>query len=448
MYKNNIPMTSANIKQFEAYQAGTGQLLKDIQSITKNLTELLLTENSQTGNEVTEVIVPPQQSIVQDTSGTNRTLPEALLLNHKLVDLLYSGSDTTPMASTPPGQITNQEGHTLLATPEQGITEQNHQAANTVFDLSLKLIPQPKEGTLSLREAVSIGLPTPEQLSSIPEQSSLMNADQPPLTGSINPQEQAALAELLRRNPSFGPIADQVSEGMIGTKELLTLLQNTLPQMEEDIARTLLASPEYRKLLESAFHDKWTITPEKLAEKSAVTELYTKLQEDMEKLSSFTKLEKLMNEETRLQEPVKNLQENLHFMKDLNEMFTYLQLPLQLKNQDVHSELYVYNRKKNLQSKDTLSVLLHLDMTNLGSMNIHLRLDHNTIQAKFYLDEEDTGKLILEHMPSLTQALSNKGYSLHSEVNSSYEKPDFSKDFIEDNVSEGDIKRYTFDIRT
>jgi hypothetical protein len=51
-------------------------------------------------------------------------------------------------------------------------------------------------------------------------------------------------------------------------------------------------------------------------------------------------------------------------------------------------------------------------------------------------------------MPSLTEALAKKGYSLHSEVNQAYEKIDFSRDFIEDPITEGDVKRYTFDIRT
>ncbi|MBP1756712.1 MAG: hypothetical protein H6Q59_3110, partial [Firmicutes bacterium] len=258
-------------------------------------------------------------------------------------------------------------------------------------------------------------------------------------------QEQSSFAETMRMNPTLQHLADQVAVGSISTQEVLAELQDKLPTMSEIDALKLVSSPIYQSLMEHSFHDKWTLSPEQLAKKSNVKELYEHLVQDMDKL---TKLSKLSSDESRLQEPVKNIQENLRFLKDLNEMFTYLQLPIQLKNQDVHSDLYVYTNKKALQSKENISVLLHLDMTHLGSMNIHIQMDHNIVRAKFYMENSEAKELIAEHIRSLTDALSKKGYHLHSEVNSSYEKTDFSKDFIEDSINDGDVKRYTFDIRT
>ena len=414
MFKNNIPMTVANIRQFEAYQSGTSRLLNDIQSITKGLSELI-TPNYTEG------------SPGQDTG----TITKALQVNHRMLDLLLSNSKQT----TPTVEPVVSDLNSLLASPKQGTI-----SLEATSDLIKANYPD-------IAPLLSDELGQPLSSTSNEIQSPI-TSDLKPLPELLNPRERASLADLLRSMPSLRPIADAVMEGTIPTRELLVALQHNLPQLEAPIAESLLASPPYQTLLETAFHDKWTITPEKLTDKAALQELYDNLREDIEQLSALAKLEVSIKEEAKLQAPAKNLQENLRFMQDLNEMYTYLQLPVQLKNQDVHSELFVFTRKKALQNKEDLSVLLHLDMTKLGSMNIHIRMNHNNVQAKFYIENQDAQRLISEHMPSLTESLMNKGYRLHSEVTRAYEKPDFSRDFIEDQITEGEVKRYTFDIRT
>ena len=64
-----------------------------------------------------------------------------------------------------------------------------------------------------------------------------------------------------------------------------------------------------------------------------------------------------------------DLQQNLAFMKMLNEQFAYMQLPLKLSQQNAHGDLYVMTRKNALKkSKDNLKVLLHLEMDSLGTL--------------------------------------------------------------------------------
>jgi flagellar hook-length control protein FliK len=167
----------------------------------------------------------------------------------------------------------------------------------------------------------------------------------------------------------------------------------------------------------------------------------------MEVFSLIGKTEEKLPESLKLQEPVKNLQENLHFMKDLNQLFTYLQLPVQMENQDIHSELYVFTNKKALRAKKELSVLLHLDMPNLGSLNIHVTLEHNMVKAKFYPEEKAAKAILTDNVTSLDEALRKKGYLFSYEVMDAYQKPDFVKDFIEQNAEESSPARYSFDIR-
>jgi hypothetical protein len=367
-----------------------------------------------------------------------------LQINNELLDIL--------LGSLPSGTADNitSDLSSLLAQLKQGtITREEliHQIKTRYPDLEQQLSAELNQ-MMSAPNNESQAAPIPDPLTSLINKIASANDNQKPLSVLLNPEERASFAELLRSNPSLSHVADRIVEGTISARELLTTLKNNLPVMEGTLAERLLASPEYRTLLENAFHDKWTITPEKLYDKASLQELYENLREDMDQLSALSKLELPFKEEVKLSEPIKNLQENLRFMQDLNEVYTYLQLPVQLRNQDIHSDLYVFTRKKALQNKEDLSVLLHLDMTNLGSMNIHIQMNHNIVRTKFYIEDNDAQRLISEYMPSLTEALTQKGYHLHSEVSPSYEKIDFSKDFIEDKLSEGDVKRYSFDIRT
>ena len=71
--------------------------------------------------------------------------------------------------------------------------------------------------------------------------------------------------------------------------------------------------------------------------------------------------------------------------------------------------------KKNLARKDgMLTAFLHLDMENLGGMDISISLqtERNQVTTKFYL-EEHALPVIAGHIDDLTQRLAKKVISVH-----------------------------------
>jgi hypothetical protein len=99
-------------------------------------------------------------------------------------------------------------------------------------------------------------------------------------------------------------------------------------------------------------------------------------------------------------------------MNQLNHMMNYVQVPLKLSDSNAHGDLYVYTNKKNLARNDgTLTAFLHLDMDNLGSLDVSIAMqtDKNRVTTKFYLDE-DSLALVEEHKDELIERLSKKGY--------------------------------------
>ncbi len=459
MHKNNIPMTAENIRQFEAYQNGSQQLLENIRDISNHITELL----KQTVPS-SQVDFPPARS---------GNLSEVIHINNQLIDILNRNqSMTTEASALPLDNLISQEELTLLGKAiMQKLAEGASLPPGSSPDIQQKII----NGTATLDEANQLisdlyhelsdqgsgqllavtAHKDQYQLSLSSVLQKLMNlTGQSPknmtvLEDVLNQVQRDSLLGYIHSLPDTYNLKEQIQNGSSTLYKVLSWIKETLPQADGDAAGRLLQSPEYRTLLEESFHQKWMITPEKLAQKTPVTKLYQNLLEDLEKLEQISKLSAVTSETLQINEPVKNLQENLHFLKDLNDIFTFLPLPVQLKDRELHSDLYVFSRKKSQHEKqDNPSVLLHLDMINLGSLNIHIQMKHNQIQAKFYLEKPDVLPLLTEHIPQLEEALKMKGYHLQAELDTSYKKPDFSRDFIEQNSQESNIHRFTFDIRT
>ena len=151
---------------------------------------------------------------------------------------------------------------------------------------------------------------------------------------------------------------------------------------------------------------------------------------------------------TQLSATTQNFQENMEFMKVLNQLFPYVQLPIKMKDQFVHSDFYVYTKKKNLQEKpDSISVLLHLDMENLGPTDIHITLTRGNVEAKFYMSDDFSTSLLRNNIDLLEEAMTRNGYLLQTEFIERQKEVDIVKDIIEKDQPTSSLKRYSFDIR-
>lgn len=456
MLKNNIPLTASNIRQFEAYQNGSGRLITDIQDLTKSLSQLL----AQAGEPESGAAVPSNSN----AATTGSSFAQTTVLNQPIVQTADQDSsfsrpmtqlaDQSPAFTQPIEQSTDHAPSLAAMEPASNLlSDQVSIQSNKIADqfqqvLSLNaslvrlLLDHPEHSgeirTLKAEDAANITTGKEytgsyDGLTGLPE--------------VLTETEQASLAQLIGQLPEGSSFAERLTTGSTSVTDVLKFISEQLPIAEMEIAKAMLQSSEYAKLLTETFHQRWTITPEILEQNGSVSKLYRRLQDDMEAFRLLGESEEKLPDSIKLQEPVKNLQDNLHFMKDLNQLFTYLQLPVQMENQDVHSELYVFTSKRALRAKKDISVLLHLDMPNLGALNIHVTLEHNIVNAKFYPEEKSAKAIITDNVPSLGEALRKKGYHLNYEVMDAYHKPDFVKDFIEQNAEENSSVRYSFDIR-
>jgi len=193
----------------------------------------------------------------------------------------------------------------------------------------------------------------------------------------------------------------------------------------------------------------WTITPEQVADAEEVEGLYRRLDKQLKSLANA--MESSNHTETAAYKAVTNMTQNLDFLQQINQVYTYVQLPLRLQNGQAHGDLYVYTNKKHLATKDgQISALLHLDMEHLGPVDVYVAMQNEKVNTKFYLQDDAMLDFISGHMDILTKRLQNRGYQCNFEM-MVREQGEEAKNGIQQLLEQENhvpLVEYAFDVRT
>lgn len=257
------------------------------------------------------------------------------------------------------------------------------------------------------------------------------------------------LTSKLRDIPNTTELADRIWKGNISANELLIEIENLLKDAGPSDATKVLKSEQYQSVVREAIMNNWTISPNALKQKNIVKDTYDNMYHQINELQSFISklsLDKSVTE--HLSKELSGTKSNIKFMNTINNMFSYVQLPLKLREQNVHSDLYVMTNKQKLQKdKSNISVLLHLDMQYLGTMDININLSGNVVNTKFHVTDDYTKELLSKNMEQLEYAMLEKGFILSSSVDLKEKEVNLVNDFLSSDTPTTSIKRYTFDMR-
>lgn len=228
--------------------------------------------------------------------------------------------------------------------------------------------------------------------------------------------------------------------------------QTSLPSESTDITKLEpMTADHISALIEKLLKKDFSLPLRNLGKEHSISQFYDKMEEHLGKIQSYLTehAQQLTKEQSdSLSSQTAQMKNNLDFMKTLNQMFSYIQLPMKLPAQDVHSELFVYTNKKKLQSgENEVSVLLHLDMTHLGPLDFHLALKNHHVNAKICLSDDASLHLLQEYLPELVQALKLKGYEMTASFEQLEKETKIVRDYFEENSDSLLMKRYTFDKR-
>jgi flagellar hook-length control protein FliK len=206
------------------------------------------------------------------------------------------------------------------------------------------------------------------------------------------------------------------------------------------------------ELLTDQLKGQWTISPEDVEDREKVSELYRRLDRQMDALSRV--LEESGQTSGAAYKAVSSVSQNIDFLQQLNQMFTYVQLTLRLQQGQANGDLYVYTNKRSLASGDgKISAFLHLDMEHLGPVDVYVALQDNKVSTKFSVRDDDMLDFLEEHMDILTKRLKKRGYDcefslkVRDEEKEAEEKDGGLWPVLQQETGIP-LSRYSFDVRT
>lgn len=356
----NLAVNELNVSQLEAYDNMNHQLSGSIAEIADNL-----------------------QQVFQTMDGGNTE--NMIKLFDGIIDLLQEGS-----AEAETGAVAES-----IQPGEQGTV--NADAG----------ILQPEAGSA---EAVS------------------SNSNGQMISQLLSDKELQTLSDVLKNAGAGKELTEAVAKGEIPAKDALRLVNDFMQgkgavqgetalvfKDNTDNWKELLTNPAMGKLLQNAMEKNWLLEPKDVADKEKVEAFYEQLKNQAGKVADMTS--SLLGKDSGLYQNVNRLSQNIDFMNQLNQTFTYIQVPLKLSNQNANGDLYVYTNKKNLAEKNgSVSAFLHLDMDHLGSVDVYVAMENQRVSTNFKVRDDSILDLIEANIDKLNERLEKRGYTLRPTV--------------------------------
>lgn len=405
--KMNIPVTEANIAQYERYQNYSHQLSGDIAGTAESMASF-------------------SDAFSADASGTS-----LLSVANEILDMFLpddsalnemNGSEAVMEGMSEGGEALTEGANGRYAAEGEIISGLNEEGQDSTV-ISDKRMAEGKTA----------------ELSQFAEQTGLTKEETAHLTGML---QKAGISE-----EQIQSIYKQASS----PEELLKNMTQALGSnhASDTAVRNLLESSEFRKMFADVIRKNWALNPKEMKNPKEIDALYDKI---LKQGRAFEEAVSAKGGDTKnFNQNFQNMRQNMQFMEQLNHQMIYAQMPLKLSNQNANSELYVYADKRKLaQKKDDISVMLHLDMDYLGQTDIKVTLTGTNVNARFYLNDQESVDIVAGNMNQLAKQLADRGFSLTNEVVKRQPQETINKvvDEIIDENAERSIKRYTFDART
>ena len=414
LHRLQLPVNETNLQQMAAYRNMNHQLLNAISDVLE--------------------LLPQSAEAMQESGNADGWTA----LYRALLPQMAGAAETAEMAGAPEAVPTPETAQTPQAT-EEGI----RQAASEIAQGSL-----PEAGQTTAEKIIQeITEGTVQQTSQEPQR---VGADVQRMLGLIermelSPHEKTQLTE------QFLQLAQDGTE----KGSFFKLAQNLLELADRGgqtgrAVREIFSDKAFQKLFTEQLKEQWTLRPEDVAQSEKVEELYRRMDRQLKGLQLA--LDTGGQGESAAFKAVTNLSQNLDFMNQINQMYSYIQLPLQLKGSDAHGDLYVYTNKRSLAENDgKVSALLHLDMEHLGALDVYVTLESGKVATKFTVADDATLDFLEAHMDILTQRLKKRGYDCSVSMTTAEKKEPSAAGGLAPLLQQtggGLVTRYAFDVRT
>ena len=455
MTKLGIPVSPEMAAQFENYMTDEHAILQEMDQAMNELADLagshdLTPDQAVQMNQKILSILLPEQTVAGESVNTEgqietggQTMAEGQIV---------TGGQITAEGQIVTGGQTTAEGQILtdgrLGAEEQTVNGEQTTTAGQAI----------QEGTggqalgdvLSEQQFSSLG----RLLQNIPSlvESTKLFPEAMEQDIFIDTLEDESVVQNLMAEDAKGEAADGKTtlDKNLTVSDFLRTVSQILSEnngMASQSIQKLFGSDAYKSLLRNVMEQQWLIRPEELKQEKKISQLYEKLEQQMRQVEDALKEAGVTK--TRFPDTAAEVRGNIEFMNQLNQAYTYVQVPLKMSGQNANGELYVYTNKKNLRDPDAeLSAFLHLDLEHLGSTDVSVKMQHRNVKTNFYMADDASYDLVEKYLPILEQKLKDKGYQCTITMTKEEKKVSFGDDFLRKDMPQtGTLHRYSVDVR-
>ena len=425
MNRLGIPVTAENLEQFEAY---------------KNYEHKLTDAFMQAADEIPKTV---EQVFAQQGSENGGALIRSLLslfpFGTEMAEGVVAKADTALMTESAETAGIDVQAGTVGSL--SGTTQEEAAA----LEQDGFVLP---EGQVAAKEAVA-----EKALSQNRSETGRVTAGIVQSAESVeilSAKDALELGALLKAAGAEPELIGKLESGVVTEWELYQSVRKMAQNAQGDSGhgenvKKLFLSSGFQKIFKNAMADQWTIKPESLEQKQ-VSKLYERINEQTRQLARA--LTEAAGSDTPLAKTVSQIRENVDFLNQMNQIYTYVQLPLKLKGNSAHGDLYVYTNKKNLAHSDgNVSALLQLDMEHLGHVSVYVAMRQEKITTNFYLQDEESLKLIEDHLDVLTKRLQDRGYSVQAGCVLQKEQRTVMDEILSSDKNVSIMSKTSFDVR-
>ena len=406
--KLGLPINELNIEQYENYKNFEHQIINDATGLSEGLSDLLGTGPAALGDGSVSVMTDAGQ-ILTDAQ---------LQLSNDILSLVSAGDrDWGAILNNPQMAGTAVQAIEVAANgPTNIIAEVPETVPVEVEDVWAVTLNADSESTPEMNTSVNMG-------------ETAVSQDGGALaSGGSTPDGSSQLMQGLMDDLSrLGMPADElknITDGTMSVNDVIDFVRTMIDMsraerglsdaQKEALAR-ILNNNDFKQLVGNQLMKQMLLNPADVAREGAVEELYKTLAEQSQRAMEI--LRNAGQAGSEVMKSAQNINDNVNFMNQLNQMAAYVQLPIRMNQENAHGELYVYTKKKNLQNRDgNVSAFLHLDMDNLGPMDVYVAMQKNKVNTNFYFNDEAALDLIEANIGILDARLQKKGYNMSTTV--------------------------------
>lgn len=247
---------------------------------------------------------------------------------------------------------------------------------------------------------------------------------------------------------SLNKLAQSLKSGNLSVRDFVSEFSSILknnPELKENL-KEFLGSKDLNDLIRQMVNETLKLNPSDVAKEDGINNYYKRVKNIIEKAED--KASKSDGAQAVMKD-MQSIKSNIDFMNDLNKNMTYFQMPVKFSESDANGELYVFTNKKALAAgSDNISALLHLDMDNLGPIDIFVRLAGKNVSTNFCLESEELLDFVYSNIDKLNARLEALGYDTKFEMKVAQEndKFDFVEDFVEKDIK-APVMQYILDVK-